>query len=356
MAHGLNNPLRTPGTARHRIHSRSQSSEFGGDPGRAEEENTVMRASIPVISSQSTIMRASMPVISSQRQRARRALLVGFAAVLMVRAFTMIPFPKLPDAAPISAGGALLLARNPRTSAAYAERVRNAMVRNFAAYWRYCRGRDEFVPATRACDDWFRLGLTALDSVDTLYIMGLDRQYTQVANWARNELDVKRNKETASLFELIIRALGGLNSAYALTRDEVWKMRALEIGNAVLHAFNTSTGCPRNPEVSLNAPQQSDLYFDSMLISTAEAGSLQLELRTLATMTGDERFKTAADRCVLSLIGELPDWRVVPMQFLADNADGRVAYNVRTRQTIGVSVARSQSLRVSLKHLTDFPA
>lgn len=48
-------------------------------------------------------------------------------------------------------------------SVSYWQRVRNAMQKNFDAYWQSCAGHDEYEPLTSRCDDWLETGLTALD-------------------------------------------------------------------------------------------------------------------------------------------------------------------------------------------------
>jgi mannosyl-oligosaccharide alpha-1,2-mannosidase len=45
-------------------------------------------------------------------------------------------------------------------------------------------------------------------------------------------------------FETVIRYLGGLLSAYALTHRGVFLKKADELGRALLPAFNTTSGMP----------------------------------------------------------------------------------------------------------------
>lgn len=116
-------------------------------------------------------------------------------------------------------------------STPYWKRARKAMERNFDAYWNACAGRDEYEPVTGKCDDWLHVGATAVDSTSRLLIMGLKRQYHKVRAWAAAEtrtvppLRVAHPKRMF-LFEQIIRTLGGLTSAYALAKDEMWLTRA----------------------------------------------------------------------------------------------------------------------------------
>ncbi len=43
----------------------------------------------------------------------------------------------------------------------------------WAAYKKYAWGKDELQPLTKSHSTWFGLGLTLVDSLDTMYIMGL---------------------------------------------------------------------------------------------------------------------------------------------------------------------------------------
>lgn len=43
----------------------------------------------------------------------------------------------------------------------------------WAGYKKYAWGHDELMPLTKSYNDWFSLGLTIIDGLDTMYIMGL---------------------------------------------------------------------------------------------------------------------------------------------------------------------------------------
>lgn len=219
------------------------------------------------------------------------------------------------------------------SSSAYAERVRNCMQRNFQAYWQRCPGGDEYEPVEDSCSEWFGMGLTAIDSIDTLVLMGLKNEYEEVRSWAATSMNVVDNSRSINMFELVIRALGGLNSAYALTRDQLWLTRAVQLGDAVLHAFSSRTGCPPT-SVSLNAGPAAREAEEGTMVSTAEAGTLQLEFRTLTRMSGDVRYANAADKCEAAMVRAIPQGRVVPLLF--DSSSGYYASG--TRQTIGAHV------------------
>ena len=51
--------------------------------------------------------------------------------------------------------------------------VRDAMRHAWKAYRTYAWGYDEFLPLSKSSSSWFGLGLTIVDSIDTLYIMNM---------------------------------------------------------------------------------------------------------------------------------------------------------------------------------------
>lgn len=54
------------------------------------------------------------------------------------------------------------------------EAVVNAFKHSWAGYKKYAWGHDNLKPISESSHDWFGLGLTLIDSLDTIYIMGLE--------------------------------------------------------------------------------------------------------------------------------------------------------------------------------------
>lgn len=53
------------------------------------------------------------------------------------------------------------------------EAVINAFKHAWKGYKQFAWGHDNLKPITEGYSDWFGLGLTIVDSIDTIYIMGL---------------------------------------------------------------------------------------------------------------------------------------------------------------------------------------
>ena len=72
------------------------------------------------------------------------------------------------------------------------------------------------------------MGVTIVDSLDTLLLMGLEEEYLQARDWVVYELDPAHTRQVG-LFETTIRVLGGLLSAYHLSGDRVFLDKAVSV-------------------------------------------------------------------------------------------------------------------------------
>uniref|UniRef100_A0A673JLD1 alpha-1,2-Mannosidase n=1 Tax=Sinocyclocheilus rhinocerous TaxID=307959 RepID=A0A673JLD1_9TELE len=132
-------------------------------------------------------------------------------------------------------------------------------------------------------------GASIVDSLDTLYIMGLMEEYEEAKEWVQNNLDLNSNGE-ASLFEVNIRYVGGLLSAYYLTGAEIFKQKVMELGEKLLPAFNTPTGIPRGV-INLGSGTSWSWGWASAGSSIlAEFGTLHLEFLHLSQLSGNPLF------------------------------------------------------------------
>ena len=81
-------------------------------------------------------------------------------------------------------------------------------------------------PISRSHSEWFGIGLTIIDSLDTMLLMNLREEFQQAREWAANSLTFEKNVDV-NLFETTIRVLGGLLSAYHLSRDDLFLRKAV---------------------------------------------------------------------------------------------------------------------------------
>nr|XP_019948931.1 PREDICTED: mannosyl-oligosaccharide 1,2-alpha-mannosidase IA-like isoform X1 [Paralichthys olivaceus] len=158
-------------------------------------------------------------------------------------------------------------------------------------YKLYAWGKNELRPLTRNghIGNMFGglRGASIIDSLDTLYIMGLMEEYNDAKEWVQTSLDLNSNGE-ASLFEVNIRYVGGLLSAYYLTGEELFRSKAMELGEKLLPAFNTPTGIPRGV-INLGSSGTSWSWGWASAGSSilAEFGTLHLEFVHLTELSNN---------------------------------------------------------------------
>ena len=105
-----------------------------------------------------------------------------------------------------------------------------AVVKAFKHAWKaykaYAWGKDELKPISKDSNEWFGLGLTLVDALDTMWLMGLSEEFGEAREWVAEEMVVAQDKDV-NLFETTIRVMGGLLSTYHLTQDELFLERAV---------------------------------------------------------------------------------------------------------------------------------
>ena len=112
---------------------------------------------------------------------------------------------------------------NPRQKA-----VVNAFRHAWKGYKAYAWGRDELRPLSRSYSTWFDVGLTMIDSLDTMWLMDLKDEFNEARDWVKSSLTFDKHK-FVNLFEVTIRVLGSLLSTYHLTGDKDFLTKAVSI-------------------------------------------------------------------------------------------------------------------------------
>jgi len=202
-----------------------------------------------------------------------------------------------PDSSPASAQSDAL-ARSRRGA------VRVMMAHAYRAYESRAMGYDEVRPRTGwPQDNWGGMAMTMVDSLDTLWLLGLKAEFYRARDWIARYLNFAAVQGDVSVFETTIRSLGGLLAAYELSGERVFLSRAVELGDRLLPAFDTRSGVPAS-RVSL--AQRSIHGGDALHTNIAEAGSLQLEFRALSRHTGVAKYALASERAHAALLADPP--------------------------------------------------
>ncbi|XP_063810244.1 mannosyl-oligosaccharide 1,2-alpha-mannosidase IC isoform X2 [Pseudophryne corroboree] len=172
-------------------------------------------------------------------------------------------------------------------------KIKEMMKFAWDSYKKYAWGENELRPLTR--DGHFGSlfgglkGATIVDALDTLFIMDLKEEFEDAGMWVENSLDLNVNGE-ASLFEVNIRYIGGLVSAYYLSGKEVFREKAIGLGKKLLPAFNTPTGIPRGIINLGNGLNWSWGWASAGSSILAEFGTLHLEFLKLSELSGEHVF------------------------------------------------------------------
>ncbi len=175
-----------------------------------------------------------------------------------------------------------------------AARVKAETQRAWRGYMQYAAGHDEIRPLAKIPHDWYAQSLlmTPVDALDTFLIMGLDDEAKQARELIETKLSFDQDIYVKT-FEITIRHLGGLLSAYQLTGDKKLLALADDLGTRLLPAFDSPTGLPW---VNVNLRTGKTRGAAS---SPAETGSLLLEFGTLSKLTGKPVYYEKAKRALV---------------------------------------------------------
>jgi mannosyl-oligosaccharide alpha-1,2-mannosidase len=148
----------------------------------------------------------------------------------------------------------------------------------------------------RSTNNWAGLGVTLLDSLDTLWLMDMKAEFKEARDWVASSLSFNK-PSTVSLFETTIRVLGGLNSAYDLSKDKIFLDKAVDLADRMLPAFDTTTGIPQN-NVNLQSGAATNAGWTGSASVLSELGTLQVEFRYLTHATGNRVYADKAERAI----------------------------------------------------------
>ena len=164
----------------------------------------------------------------------------------------------------------------------YAEKVKQEFLHSWNAYKKYAWGKDQLKPLSKTFRNWYdeSLLMTPVDAFDTMILMGLKEEATETKELIFNKLSFDKNISVQN-FEITIRLLGGLISAYQLDGDKRFLDFAEDLGNRLLPVFNSKTGMPYR-YVNLQNGELRD-----SINNPAEIGTLMLEFGMLSKLTGN---------------------------------------------------------------------
>jgi len=211
---------------------------------------------------------------------------------------------------------------------ALGEDVRSEMRWAWRQYRERAWGKDQIKPLSGGFESFplkdHHLGLSLIEALDTLWIMGLDEEFRDRVEWVKANLDLDVDGDV-SVFETSIRLVGGLLSAWRACGDRVLLAKARDLADRLLPSFaaspigiphryiNLKTGAIRGRETN-----------------PAETGPYIPEFGFLSRATGDDRYRAAAKRALVSMFD-----RRSRIGLLADRIDAITGEWKSRRATIG---------------------
>ncbi|PKY06608.1 mannosyl-oligosaccharide 1,2-alpha-mannosidase [Aspergillus campestris IBT 28561] len=185
------------------------------------------------------------------------------------------------------------------------EEVKGAFVTSWDAYTKYAWGQDRFHPISKTGSQMSPdgLGWMIVDSLGTLMIMNLTTSLSEAREWLQHSLTYDKNQDV-NTFEMTIRMLGGLLSAHYLStalsdvsshNDHIYLAKAVDLADRLLGAYKSKSGIPY-ASVNLGTKEGLRSHADGGASSTAEATTVQLEMKYLAFLTENEIYWRKAER------------------------------------------------------------
>jgi len=169
--------------------------------------------------------------------------------------------------------------------------VVEAMKHAWNGYKSLAWGKDQLMPISGRSQEWMGCGLTIIDALDTLVIMGLDEEFSEARKWIETELSFDKDKYV-SLFETTIRVLGGLLSTYHITGDRLFLAKAEDIGSRLIGGLDSPSAIPYS-DVNLKTKAGKSPSWGAES-SLSEVTSIQLEFRALSRALHNDTYEKAS--------------------------------------------------------------
>jgi len=183
--------------------------------------------------------------------------------------------------------------------------VKAMFLHAWEGYKRCAFGRDEVKPGECGSVDWLHMGITVVDSLDTMWMLQLAEPLRQATEWVKDHLAFDAD-EDVSLFESTVRVLGGLLSAHEMTNDRIFLEKAVELGDGLLLAFpghgatKGKGGKMGVPDSIVNLHRRNTTGTDWTPIS--EICGVQLEFGRLSQASCNHSYAKAADAAMHSVM------------------------------------------------------
>ncbi|XP_043658695.1 mannosyl-oligosaccharide alpha-1,2-mannosidase IA isoform X1 [Drosophila teissieri] len=174
--------------------------------------------------------------------------------------------------------------------------VKQMMEHAWHNYKLYAWGKNELRPLSQrphsaSIFGSYDLGATIVDGLDTLYIMGLEKEYREGRDWIERKFTLDNISAELSVFETNIRFVGGMLTLYAFTGDPLYKEKAQHVADKLLPAFQTPTGIPYALVNTKTGVAKNYGWASGGSSILSEFGTLHLEFAYLSDITGNPLYR-----------------------------------------------------------------
>ncbi|KAH8812985.1 putative mannosyl-oligosaccharide 1,2-alpha-mannosidase IB [Xylogone sp. PMI_703] len=258
----------------------------------------------PTMLRQSVTSRSPLLHVFPSKLRLRHVILAAVAVILFLNLFSDFSFSSTFPAAIGNNKAFHIQARfKPESEDAKSarlqrrDRVKAEFIHAWEGYKKHAWMYDEVKPISGGQQNTFvGWAATLVDSLDSLYIMGLKEEF-EGALKALKEIDFSKPKdgERIPVFETNIRYLGGLLGAWDISGHQypILREKATQLGDFLLQAFKTPNGLP--VPYYWWQRKSSDLFGESGVLA-AQIGSLSMEFIRLTQVTGDSKYADAIQK------------------------------------------------------------
>lgn len=178
-----------------------------------------------------------------------------------------------------------------------AAQVKTEFRHAWSSYRRLAWGHDELKPVSGEVRDWYPpsvVYMTPVDALDTMLLMDLKAEAADAQSVILDRLSFDLDA-SVQVFEVTIRLLGGLITAFQMTHEPKFLALAEDLGQRLLPAFDTPTHMPyRFVHLRTGAKQDK-------VSNPAEIGTLMLEFGALSKLTNKPIYYDTAKRAIVEL-------------------------------------------------------
>ncbi|MRR37655.1 glycoside hydrolase family 47, partial [bacterium] len=174
--------------------------------------------------------------------------------------------------------------------------IRAEFMHAWNSYKKYAWGYDVLRPLSKTGFNWYAqpLYLTPLEAFDTMVIMGFNEEADTLKKFLLKNISFDKDMYVKN-FEISIRMLGGLMTAYQLTGEKQFLDLAKDLGDRLLPVYRTPTGLPY---VDVNLKTGA---VRGSKTNPGEIGTVFFEFGVLSKLTGDPKYYNTVKYALLQL-------------------------------------------------------